>query len=100
MSTDEMQVVGGASDAGADGRWGGRGGPDELLVPEEARALRIRAVDAGVMAGGQQFPAQTFRVVAKHSELYLPVAQHVRVGRAAVAVLVEEILEHLVAVLP
>ena len=39
MSTDEMQAVGGASDAGADGRWGGRGGPDELLVPDEARAL-------------------------------------------------------------
>ena len=35
MSTDEMQAVGGASDAGADGRWGGRGGPDELLVPDE-----------------------------------------------------------------
>jgi site-specific recombinase XerD len=39
MSTDEMQAVGGWFDSSQDGQWGARGGPDELLVSEEARAL-------------------------------------------------------------
>ena len=71
---------------------GGVGGPQQP-------AGAVVAVDAGVVAGGDALGPQRQRVLEEGLELDLAVAQHVRVGRAAGAVLGEEMAEHAVPVL-
>ncbi len=55
---------------------------------------------ASIMAGGQQVAAKTLGMLAKDTELDLAIAEYVRIRRAACAVLVQKIAEHLVPVLP
>ena len=56
-------------------------------------------VDARVMARRDVRRAEALRVAAHDAELDLPVAEHVGIRRAALAVLGEEVGEHLLAIL-
>jgi hypothetical protein len=73
-----------------------------LVLVGIARLEQLRAVgrvfEARVVAGGEAPRAEPRRVVEAHAELDLAVAEHVRVGRAAGAVLGEEVVEHALAV--
>jgi hypothetical protein len=51
------------------------------------------------VSGGDGLRAECQGVLAKHAELDLPVAQHVRVRRAPAPVLGQKVREHLLAVL-
>ena len=70
------------------------------ILALEERAAAIDDAAAGIVAGCQQVAAESPGVITVNAELDFAVAQHVGVGSATPAVLVEEILEHLVAVLP
>ena len=63
---------------------------------------RLAPDDAGlrIMPGREQRTAESFRVFAKDPELDLTITQHIRIGRAASAVLVEEVREYAVSILP
>ena len=65
---------------------------------QQAETVSV-VVDAGVVAGGDGIRPQFPRRVEEILELDLAVAQHVRVGRAAGGVFVEEMAEHPVPVL-
>ncbi len=58
----------------------------------------VRAVDAGIVAGGDLVGAQRAGLVQEGLELDLAIAQHVGVRRAPGAILGEEVLEHAVPV--
>jgi hypothetical protein len=52
-----------------------------------------------VVPRGEKIATETFGVIAEHAELDFAITKYVGVGCAAVAVFVEEVLEHLVAIL-
>ena len=60
----------------------------------------IIAAHPGIVTGRQFVRAQLPRKVQQCAELYLAVAQHVRVGRATAPVLVQEVAEHPLLILP
>ena len=65
----------------------------------EKCAVAIDHTRARVVARCEQVAAETVSMIAEHAELYLPVAEHIRIGRTSLAVLFQEILEHAVPVL-
>ena len=68
------------------------GGPEQAI-------LAARLVNAREVARHQLFRAQLLGEIQEDVELDLPIAQHVRVGRAALFVFLQEVAEHPVHVL-
>ena len=71
-----------------------------LVRRPEQPVFAVYAVDVRKVTGDQLFGPQLLGKIQEHAELDLPVAQHVRVGRATLPVFRKEVLEHPLAVLP
>ena len=65
----------------------------------QQRGAAVHVTTAGIVAGGDQVSAQHEGVLQEGLELDFPVAEDVRGGRAPGAVLLHEVLEHIVPVL-
>ncbi len=73
-----------------------------VLVPVRALeqvSFPVHQFGPRVMAGREEFSAQAFGMLTKHTELDFAIAQDVRVGCPSSGVLIEEILEDPVAIL-
>src|SRR5210317_1530459 len=65
----------------------------------EKSAMAIDDARPRVVPRGEKIATEAFGVIAEHAELDLAIAEYVGVGCATFAVFVEEVLEHLVAIL-
>ncbi len=64
----------------------------------EQTGLAVEATDPTVVTGGNSIGTQNLCVIEEHLKFDFTIAENVRIGRTACAVLLEEVLKHIVPV--